>query len=172
MPKWCAYAPGANMAAAERVAIVLPWYGPDTAGGAEAHARQLAGALHTAGVPVEVWTTTACDARTPTAPYYPAGWSIVDDVPVQRFPATQGILPALVRRDPQRFDLARFPIDELNLLASLTGSDALLEQLDAERDTRRWVFFLYAFPLSFFGAMIAGPRGYLIPCLHDEPYAR
>jgi glycosyltransferase involved in cell wall biosynthesis len=56
-------------------------------------------------------------------------------------------------------------------MTSLTGSDELLDTLTHERDRRRWVFFLYAFPTSFWGAQIVGERGYLIPCLHDEPYA-
>jgi len=160
------------MARHEPVAIVLPWYGTDSAGGAETHARQLAGALRAAGVPVEVWSTTARDAGAPVEPYYPAGRSLVEGVPVRRFPATRGELPRLVRRQPRRFGLHQFPIHELNLLRSLTGSDELLEQLERERASRRWVFFLYAFPLSFFGAAISGERGYLVPCLHDEPYAR
>lgn len=160
------------MAVREPLAIVLPWYGPDTAGGAEAHARQLAGALKAADIPVEVWATTARDASTPVEPYYPADRGEVDGVPVLRFPAVRGELPAIARRHPERFDLQRFTIHELNLLRSLAGSDALLERLAAERHTRRWIFFLYAFPTSFFGAAIAGDRAYLIPCLHDEPYAR
>jgi glycosyltransferase involved in cell wall biosynthesis len=160
------------MTACEPVAIVIPWFGPDTAGGAEAHARQLAGALHRSGVPVEVWTTTARDAHAPIEPYYPAGDDSVDGIAVRRFPATRGELPALARREPRRFGLEQFPHHELNLLRSLTGSDALLQRLEIERSSRRWIFFLYAFPLSFFGAALAGDRGYLIPCLHDEPYAR
>ena len=154
------------------VAIVLPWFGPETAGGAEAHARQLAVALRDAGARLEVWTTTARDARAPVEPYYPAGDTLDQGILVRRFAATRGELPRMARRDPDRFGLRRFEVHELNLLRSLAGSDALLERLQTERDSRRWVFFLYAFPLSFFGAEIAGERGYLIPCLHDEPYAR
>lgn len=156
----------------EPLAVVLPWYGPNTAGGAEAQARQLVSALHAAQVPVEVWTTTARDAGAPVEPYYPEGDHIVDGVLVRRFPATRGDLPALARRAPRSFGLDAFSIHELNLLRSLTGSDLLLERLAAEQASRRWIFFLYAFPLSFFGAMLAGSRGYLVPCLHDEPYAR
>jgi glycosyltransferase involved in cell wall biosynthesis len=172
MPRWRAYGPNNRMTTTEPVAIVLPWYGPDSVGGAEAHARQLAGTLRAAGVPVEVWCTTARDARAPVEPFYPEGESLDAGVVVRRFPATQGELPGLVRRDPGRFRLHEFSHHELNLLRSLTGSDALLERLQAERATRRWIFFLYAFPSSFFGAEIAVERGYLIPCLHDEPYAR
>ncbi|MBA3944133.1 MAG: glycosyltransferase family 4 protein [Herpetosiphonaceae bacterium] len=154
------------------VTIVLPWYGPDTAGGAEAHARQLVQALQQAGVEVEVWTTTARDARTPLAPYYPVGWSTVDGIPVRRFPATCGHLPPLVRRAPARFGLDKCSIHEWHLLESLASSDELLATLEAERLSRRWVFFLYAFPTTFFGAQLAGDHAALIPCLHDEPYAR
>ena len=161
-----------RMEGGEPLAIVVPWYGAETSGGAETHARQLAGALLAAGVPIEVWTTTARDARAPTEPYYRPGDDEVEGVPVRRFPATRGELPALARRDPRRFGLEQFPHHEINLLRSLTGSDALLARIEAERASRRWIFFLYAFPLSFFGATIAGERGYLIPCLHDEPYAR
>jgi glycosyltransferase involved in cell wall biosynthesis len=31
---------------------------------------------------------------------------------------------------------------------------------------------LYPFPTSFWGTLLAGARAHLLPCLHDEPYAR
>lgn len=151
----------------EPISIVLPWYGPDTAGGAETHARQLVVALHEAGVAVEVWTTTARDASAPLAPFYPHGDTQVDGVRVRRFAANLGTSEAIRRRWT-----SSFAIHELNLLQSLAGSDELLDCLARERETRRWIFFLYAYPTSFWGAQIAGERGYLVPCLHDEPYAR
>lgn len=151
----------------EPVTFVLPWYGPETAGGAETQARQLVQALHEAGVPVEVWTTTARDARAPLAPFYAQRDDSVDGVRVRRFTPNIGAGPAITRRFA-----ADHPIHELNLLQSLTGSDELLAAISENRSGRRWIFFLYAFPTSFWGAQIAGERGYLIPCLHDEPYAR
>ncbi|WP_026370175.1 glycosyltransferase family 4 protein [Kallotenue papyrolyticum] len=151
---------------AEPIALVLPWFGPDTAGGAEAQARQLARALHQAGVDVEVWTTTARDAHAPLQPYYPHGDSEVDGIRVRRFRPNRGAGRHITRRLTHDF-----PIAELNLLESLTGSDELLDALTHERDRRRWIFFLYAFPTSFWGMQIAGERGYLVACLHDEPYA-
>lgn len=151
------------------ITIVLPWYGPETRGGAEDQARHLVRALRTAGIAVDVWATNARDARAPLAPFYPLGQDEVDGTRVRRFPANLGAGPRLTRRiGPQ---LPSFPIHELHLLQSLTGSDQLLEALLHERATRRWVFFLYAFPTSFWGAQIAGDRAYLVPCLHDEPYA-
>lgn len=147
--------------------MVLPWYGSDTAGGAEAQARQLVAALHAAGAPVEVWATTAKDAHAPLDPYYPHGDDEVDGVVVRRFTPNCGtaITPLLLAA-------AHLPAHEAALLQSLTSSDELLHALARERDARRWVFFLYAFPTSFWGAQIVRERGVLVPCLHDEPYAR
>lgn len=152
---------------ADPIAIVLPWFGTETAGGAETHARQLVAALHRANVPIEVWSTTARDARAPLDPFYPAGDSTIDGVRIRRFAPNRGAGSVITGR----FASDEHPIPELNLLQSLTGSDALLDALSRERATRRWVFFLYAFPTTFWGVQIAGDRGYLIPCLHDEPYA-
>jgi glycosyltransferase involved in cell wall biosynthesis len=155
------------MNSAEPITVVLPWYGPDTAGGAETQARQLVQALRNAGAPVEVWATTAKDAHAPLTPFYPAGKNEVDGVLVRRFaPNTGTALPALVQT------AAQHPAHEVALLQSLTGSDQLLQTMAQERNRWRWLFFLYAFPTSFWGAQIVGERGALVPCLHDEPYAR
>jgi glycosyltransferase involved in cell wall biosynthesis len=149
------------------ITVVLPWYGPDTTGGAEAHARQLVTALHAAGAPVEVWATTAKDAHAPLAPYYAHDHNQVDGVPVRRFAPTKGTnIKSLLAAT------AHHPAHEQALLQSLTGSDELMQAVAEERNRRRWLFFLYAFPSSFWGAQIVGERGVLVPCLHDEPYAR
>jgi len=149
------------------ITVVLPWYGSDTAGGAEAQARQLVAALHAAGAPVEVWATTAKDAHAPLASYYTHGDDEVDGVPVRRFAPNMG-----TRIKSLLAAAAHHPAHELALLQSLTGSDELIQGIARERNQRRWLFFLYAFPTSFWGAQIVGERGVLVPCLHDEPYAR
>ena len=150
-----------------KITVVLPWYGPDTAGGAEAHARQLVAALHVTHAPIEVWATTAKDAHAPIDPHYRHGDDEVDGVVVRRFSPNRGTMIT-----PLRAAAAHLPAHEAALLQSLTGSDELLEAMAHERNTRRWVFFLYAFPTSFWGAQIVRERGVLVPCLHDEPYAR
>ncbi len=150
-----------------KITVVLPWYGPETAGGAEAQARQLVQALSAAGAAVEVWTTTAKDAHAPLAPFYSAGDDVVDGVRVRRWTPNKGTALPLLQGA-----VAEHPAHEIALLQSLTGSDALLEAMMSDQDSRRWLFFLYAYPTSFWGAQIAGERAFLVPCLHDEPYAR
>ena len=161
------------------ITIVVPWFGPDTAGGAETQARQLAATLHALGMPVEVWSTDGRDSFSPPVPHYRTGADVVDGVPVQRFPITpprpaphEPYVPAAVQRVGLPADWNAFPDHERRLLASLVSSDALLDAIAAERDKRRFLFIPYPFPTTFWGTVLAGDRGYLIPCLHDEPYAR
>ena len=160
----------------DTITIVIPWIGRDTVGGAETQARQLARAIHELGAPVEVWATNGRDSFHPPEPYYPEGPDELDGVPVRRFaitpPRPEPYLPAAVARRGLPADWPRFPEHELRLLASLTSSEALLEAVASERAGRRYLFVLYPFPTTFWGALLAGERAYLLPCLHDEPYAR
>ncbi len=161
------------------ITIVVPWFGPDTAGGAETQARQLAAAIRALGVPVEVWTTDGRDSFSPPVPHYRTGADVVDGVAVRRFPLTpprpaphDPYIPAAVQRVGLPADWMDVPDHEQRLLASLVSSDALLNAIVAERDRRRFIFMPYPFPTTFWGTLLAGDRGYLLPCLHDEPYAR
>jgi glycosyltransferase involved in cell wall biosynthesis len=160
----------------ETITIVLPWFGRDTAGGAETQVRQLSQAIRALGVPIEVWATTGRDAFAPPEPYYAEGPDQLDGVPVRRFaltpPPIEPRVPPAVARRGLHARLPAFPDHELRLLASLVSSDALLEAIAAEQEGRRFLFVLYAFPTSFWGALLAGERAHLLPCLHDEPYAR
>lgn len=158
------------------ITIVVPWFGLDTAGGAETQARQLAVAIHGLGVPVEVWSTNGRDSFAPPVPHYPEGLDVVEGVPVRRFPITpptiDPVAPGAVARRGLEQRLPEFPDHELRLLASLVSSEALLEAIAMECEQRRFLFVLYAFPTSFWGTLLAGERAHLLPCLHDEPYAR
>jgi glycosyltransferase involved in cell wall biosynthesis len=160
----------------ETITIVVPWYGRDTAGGAETQARQLAQAIHTLGVPIEVWATNGRDSFARPEPYYTDGADTLDGVPIRRFPITPpqsdpSVPPPIARRGLHR-GLPKFPDHELRLLASLVSSDALLEAIASERAGRQFLFVPYPFPTSFWGTLLAGERAHLLPCLHDEPYAR
>ena len=162
----------------DTITIVVPWFGPDTAGGAETQARQLAQAIHAEGAPVEVWATAGRDSfGPPELAHYPLGPDMVDGVPVRRFAITPParnptIPPAVTRRHELLGALPVFPDHELRLLASLVSSNALLEAVASEDVGRRFLFVPYPFPTSFWGTLLAGERAHLLPCLHDEPYAR
>jgi glycosyltransferase involved in cell wall biosynthesis len=162
----------------DTITIVVPWFGRDTAGGAETQARQLAQAIRAQGASVEVWATTGRDSfAPPDLAHYSEGMDELDGVPVRRFamtpPCRDPYLPAPVaRRRTLIADLPTFADHELRLLASLVSSDALLEAVASEGAHRRFLFIPYPFPTSFWGTLLAGERAHLLPCLHDEPYAR
>lgn len=160
----------------DTLTIVVPWFGVDTAGGAETQARQLAAAIHANGLPVEVWATNGRDSFAPPVPHYPVGADTLDGVAVRRFtitpPTVEPRVPAAVWRRGLHQNLPAFPDHELRLLASLVCSDDLLEAIGVEREHRQFLFVLYPFSTSFWGTLLAGERAHLLPCLHDEPYAR
>src|SRR6266487_5789284 len=162
----------------DTITIVVPWFGRDTAGGAETQARQLARAIHEQDAPVEVWATTGRDSfAPPDLAHYPEGADTLDGVPIRRFaitpPRRDPYIPAPVARRRVLLDaLPAFPDHELRLLASLVSSDALLEAVARAGAGRRFLFIPYPFPTSFWGVLLAGERAHLLPCLHDEPYAR
>jgi glycosyltransferase involved in cell wall biosynthesis len=157
--------------------IVSPWYGPDTVGGAETQARSLARALHAQGIAVRVWASTGRDSFHPDAQdYYPAGASELDGIPLWRFrptPADERGVPLFFRQHPERLPpLARFDPNELKLLGSLLGSDELYAALVQTPPAMRFIFIPYAFPTTFWGVQLVRERAFVLPCLHDEPYAR
>lgn len=166
------------MSTNDTITIVVPWFGPDTAGGAETQARQLARAILDQDAAVEVWTTVGRDSfAPPDLAHYAFGDTLVDGVPVRRFaitvpPVEPYVPPAVARRPALLARLPAFPEHELRLLASLVSSDALLEAVASEADGRQFLFMPYPFPTSFWGVLLAGARAHLLPCLHDEPYAR
>ncbi len=162
------------------IIIVSPWYGPDTTGGAETQARSLATALHAQGEQVQVWASTGRDSFHPEATaHYPAGWGMLDGIPLWRFrpaPADQRGVPLFFQQHPQLLPpLGQFAPHELRLLGSLLSSDELYTAIVQQREHQphtRFIFLPYPFPTSFWGALLAPQHSYLLPCLHDEPYAR
>lgn len=160
------------------VTIISTWYGPDTAGGAEHAARQLAIALHARGIAVEVWSTNARDLVAAGTPHYPLGESWDAGIKVTRFAAE--MLPS----DAEYPDyINQFPVikhiigtispnvQELRVLARLVYSTGLLHAIAHTTSGRRFIFLPYPMPLSLFGMMLAPTHSYLLPCMHDEPYA-
>jgi glycosyltransferase involved in cell wall biosynthesis len=157
------------------IALIIPWYGLEAAGGAEIHARRLAESLREAGVPIEVWTTCGRDSFAPRdEAFYPPGLSQVNGVPVRRFPLRRPADPCYERQHPNgQTLLPSFPKGELSLFEELkVESDALYAYIWQHREDYLFVFMPYAYGTTFWGAWIVPKRSFLIPCLHDEPYAR
>ncbi len=160
------------------ITIVSTWYGAETAGGAEHAARQLAIALHARGVHVEVWSTTARDLVAPATAYYALGESWDAGIKVVRF-AVESLpadaqFPHYVNQFKQLTDIIRAcapSAQELRTVARLAYSSDLLRAIAQHQAGRRFVFVPYPLPSSIFGSMLARNQSYILPCMHDEPYA-
>ncbi len=157
------------------LALVIPWYGLEAAGGAEFHARRLAESLREAGLSIQVLTTTGRDSFADRGEeYYPAGQEDIRGVPVYRFPLRRAGEPSFFQQHPERLaGLPSFPREEMALLDGLGAeSNALYAYLWEHRHDFFFIFMPYPYPTTFWGIALLPPeRTFLIPCLHDEPYA-
>jgi glycosyltransferase involved in cell wall biosynthesis len=157
-----------------KLGFVTPWYGPGIPGGAEAEVRRTAEHLHEAGLEVEVLTTCVRDFYADWGHnYHSPGSEVVSGVLVRRFPVGP--------RDKASFDainaklLQGLPIsadEERAFIGEMVQAEALYEYI--ERHSQDYLFFFipYMFSTTCFGVQICPERSYLIPCLHDEAYAR
>jgi glycosyltransferase involved in cell wall biosynthesis len=171
-----------------RVAIVVPRYGPDVAGGAEAHARQWAERFRgTLGWEVDVYTSTARDYTTWKRAYR-QGVECVNGVVVRRFHAR-------FRRWPTVFGLISRVVFVLERMARLRRCRSqrwlrgtllvierawyvlqgpycpgLLANLEQNADCYdRIFFFTYLYYPTVMGLGRLAVRSVLVPTAHDEP---
>lgn len=156
------------------ITFVLPWFGPDLPGGAEAEARRTIQRLQAAGVPVEVLTTCTRDLYADWGKnYHQPGVSQINGTAVHRFPVDA--------RDRQAFDrinirlMNNLPIsaaDERVFIEQMIRAPRLAEFIRQEAGNRLYVFMPYMFSTTYHGVLAAPERALMIPCLHDESYAR
>lgn len=156
------------------ISFVLPWYGPDLPGGAEAEARRTIQHLRAAGMVVEVLTTTTRDLYADWGKnYHPAGVSEIDGVTVHRFPVEPRDRGAFDRLNVRLMNnLPITPDEEQVFLQQMIRAPQLTEFIRAQAAGRLYVYLPYMFSTTYEGVLAAPDRAVLIPCLHDESYAR
>jgi glycosyltransferase involved in cell wall biosynthesis len=157
-----------------RLAFVTPRYGQEVLGGAETQVRDYAEHLTAAGHRVEVLTTCAVDHHG-WENALPAGETAVGGVRVRRFPVTRPRDHGLAARQQ--------PVLDAGLRLGTAGERAWVENtglseplLEAIAGTAPQVdallFAPYLFASTVLGAAVRPDRSLVIPCLHDEAYAR
>jgi len=158
----------------KKLAFVIPWYSDTMGGGAETACRLLAKNLQHHGARVEVLTTCVKDFRSDwSSNHFAEGTAMEGGVPVRRF--------AVSGRDRARFDAVNsrlmrgMPIsaqDEQIFLREMLNCNGLYRFIEEHREEYVFLFLPYLFSTTYWGSRAAGMNGALIPCLHDEEYAR
>jgi len=157
-----------------RLLFVVPRYGVDVVGGSEAVMRETAHGFAARGWEVELLTTCARDHYT-WRNEYPPGATSIDGIVVRRFEIEQETTMrgrAAIEARIQAGDQP--PIDEqFAWLDGLFRVPTLFHYLVV--NARRYdavIFSPYLFWTTVLGTTVAPERTVVIPCLHDEAYAR
>lgn len=155
------------------LAFVVPRYGAEVAGGAEALCRSTARALSDAGDRVTVYTTTARDYPG-WEDHFPAGEENDGGVRVVRFPAERPE-PALAAALLRGLSVGAGGPDEEAAWSRAQGpvSRPLLAALaDAPRRHEAVAVWTYLYATSHLGMPLVADRSVLVPMAHDEPVLR
>jgi glycosyltransferase involved in cell wall biosynthesis len=153
-----------------RLALVVQRYGEEVAGGAEAHARQVA-ALLARRHQVTVLTTNARDYLS-WEPHFAAGRSEVGGIEVLRFPVERARSPeAFARAAARAFAPGHSPEDERRYLEEQgPWAPALWEHLRAEGARYdALVAFTYRYVTTYEAARAMGRRTLLVPTAEKDP---
>lgn len=160
--------------AADRIAFVCPRLAVEGAvGGAETLLKNLA--LHAAarGLAVDFLTTCAQSHYT-WDNTLPPGQKHMDGMDVHFFPVDERDTDTFLRIQ-QSIDRGREvpERDELQWLRQGVNSAALMQHLDQHAEQYRAILLgPYLFGLTYFAALAHPERALLVPCLHDEPFAK
>jgi glycosyltransferase involved in cell wall biosynthesis len=157
-----------------KLALIPPRYGIDVVGGAEAVLREVAHGLAGRGWSVEVLTTCSRDHYR-WRNDYPAGVTVLDGVTVRRFPVIEPRVSPEHQWRQRRIE-ADEPLSYPDQFAWINGgvrSPALFDHLLRRRGEYRAVILSpYLSWTTVACSEIVPEKTVLIPCLHDEPYAR
>lgn len=160
----------------KKIGFVIPWYADSIPGGAEMELREVVSHLHGAGLPVEILTTCVREFGADwNVNYYKAGEDRSEcGVTIRRFPVR--------RRDTAAFDrvnarlISGMPVsldEEDTFLREMVNSPDLYRFLDEHSpEYALYVFIPYMFGTTYFGLQVHPEKSVVIPCFHDESYAK
>ncbi|MBU0677912.1 MAG: glycosyltransferase family 4 protein [Verrucomicrobia bacterium] len=158
------------------IAFVAPFYGNRAAGGAESECRNTAIHLAATGINVEILTTCALDLQHDwNVNYYKQGESSENGLVIRRFRTEPVDLTPFAQLNQRMLTGGqRLSLDEeKQFIAMHINSFGLYRYLAEHHARYDWICFIpYLFGTTYYGSMLCGDRSVLIPCLHDEAYAR
>jgi glycosyltransferase involved in cell wall biosynthesis len=159
---------------AKRIAFVTPRYGPGVVGGSEIASREAAAGLAARGYSVEILTTCARNHYTWANEFAP-GLANDGHLAIRRFETVPGSDLASWARLQEKL-LSGDTLNETEELSWVNGRfrvpELYLFLAAAARDYDALIFSPYLFWPTLYCAGLAPERTIMMPCLHDEAYAR
>jgi len=157
-----------------KVAFVLPWLPESTPGGAETLALTTAQHLRQAGMDTEILTTCIRDIFDDYGHnYHNPGTVYRDGLPVRRFAVKKRKARPYHRLNRRLMDGETItPKEERLFIDRMIVAPSLYRYLESHRQQCLYIFLPYMFSTTYFGVRAVPDRSLVIPCLHDESYAR
>lgn len=157
------------------VAFVIPWYGDDIKGGAESECNQLAHLFKRNGIPVEVFTTCvkqASDNRSVNT--LKAGAREESGILVRRFPVKKQDIEHLAPVNWRLFNHQEVTEEEEKIYFSEDiNSPEMYRFIREKKDDYSYLIFIpYLYGPTYNGSRECPDNAAIIPCFHDEGYAR
>ena len=156
----------------KKIIFVVPWYGENATGGAETLCRTVAEHLANYGQQVEIFTTTSKQFQSNWENDLSAGAHKENGMMIRRFKVND--------RDRNLFNYINGKIlsstlisdeQEAEFFKNNINSNDMMKAIKDDSDSL-FVFIPYLYGTTFFGCQIHPEKSIMIPCLHDEGYAR
>ena len=157
-----------------KVAFVLPWLPESTPGGAETLALTTAQHLRQAGMDTEILTTCIRDIYDDYGHnYHTPGTVYRDGLPVRRFAVKKRKARAYHRLNQRLMRGETIsPKEEQTFINRMFVAPSLYRYLERHKQHYLYIFIPYMFSSTYHGVRTVPERALIIPCLHDEGYAR
>jgi glycosyltransferase involved in cell wall biosynthesis len=157
------------------LALVIPWYGDNIRGGAEQACNYLAHSLTLAGVKVEVFTTCVKDAASDRGKNtLPQGTFVESGIVVRRFPVRERNVAAFAESNLKIYHNKPWDghDEEIYFKEDINSPQMYSFIRERKDDYHCFIFIPYMYGPTYNGSKECPEKAILIPCLHDESYAR
>ena len=156
----------------QNLIFVIPWYGKEAYGGAETLCKLVVEHLDSVGVSVQVFTTNSKSFHTGWKNDLPSGKTFENNISVTRFKVdsrNENIFNILNKKILANNSITEK--EELEFFKHNINSSDMMKAISADKESL-FVFMPYLYGTTFFGSQIHPQRSIIIPCLHDEGYAK
>ncbi len=158
----------------KKIGFVIPWFGMDIPGGAEAELRGLTKHLAEAGVELEIISTCVKEFSADwNEDYHKPGISVEGGITIRRFKVRKRNADAFhkVNIKLMRNEMPLKKEEERIFAEEMVNSPDMYEYIGRHKEEYGlFVFIPYMFGTTYHGIQHCLDRAVLIPCFHNESY--